>query len=74
MRRTLLAAITVSALLAGCAPDRRFVAAVDAQAKVILPQYKSYVAADPGLDGASKRIRLENAEAFARLIETAKGE
>jgi len=67
---TLAPAIAI--LLAGCAPNRHFVTAVDAQATIILPQYKAYVAADHSLDETSKRIRLENAGAFERLIKTAK--
>ncbi len=75
MNRILITlAVAIAMLLGGCAPDRHFVTAVDAQATIILPQYKAYVAADHSLDETSKRIRLENVEAFERLIKTAKEE
>ncbi len=75
MNRILITlAIAIASLLTGCTPNRHFVTAVDTQAGIILPQYKAYVAADHSLDSTSKRIRLANAEAFERLIKTAKEE
>ena len=61
----------IVAALAGCTPNAQFVRAVDEHCSVILPEYQAYVAVDPGLDAASRRIRIESAASLERLIEAA---
>jgi len=60
--------------LIGCTPNAQFVKAVDQHTRVILPEYRAYVAADANLDATSRRIRTESAAALEDLIQTARGE
>lgn len=59
------------ASMTGCAVDEGFVAAVDGYSQAILPEYRAYILADEGLSPETKRIRLQTAERFEALIDTA---
>jgi hypothetical protein len=58
----------------GCSVNKEFVKAVDGYTKVILPEYKGYIANDTSLNEDTKRIRLQTAEKFQELVNEAKGE
>ena len=66
--------VVVTALAGGCGVNKEFVKAVDGYAKVILPEYKNYVASDPALSEDTKRIRVQTADKFQELVNEAKGE
>ena len=62
------------AVLGGCSLDQDFVLAIDGYTKEILPEYRAYVERDPELSEDTKRIRLQSAERFQRLVDEAKEE
>jgi len=62
------------AFLSSCAPlNQDFVKALDSYTKVILPEYKNYVQADTSLNDETKAIRMQTAERFQILIDSAGG-
>ena len=67
------ALIAVLLIVAGCVqPAASFVAAVDMHTRVILPEYETYVTADPHLSATDRGIRLASSESLRALIQTAK--
>ena len=75
MKKVLLIAVLIVAVLgmcAGCTANKQFVDGVDGYTKVVLPEYKAYVQADPKLDADSKRIRVQTADKLQALVDEAK--
>ena len=67
------AAMAVLLIVAGCQlPAESFVEAVDIHTRVILPEYETYVTADPELSPTDRGIRLASAESLRALIDAAK--
>jgi hypothetical protein len=60
-------------VVGGCSVNKEFVKGVDGYTKVILPEYKDYVASDPALSENTKRIRVQTADKFQELVNEAKG-
>jgi len=64
--------VVVSILsLVSCSSNRSFIKAVDSYTRVILPEYRNYVKNDQNLDSDSKRIRIQTAEQFQKLVNQA---
>jgi hypothetical protein len=62
--------VIVSCSACSTCPD--FVRAVDGYTKVILPDYRNYVNADPSLSPDTKRIRIQTADKFQELVDAAR--
>lgn len=69
MVRLLIAATIVAC--SGCYTNRSFIKAVDGYTRAILPEYRNYVQNDSNLDSDSKRIRIQTAEQFQKLVNQA---
>jgi len=73
-RRIVILVVLASILVAGCSVNQEFVKAVDGYTKVILPEYKDYIANDPNLGERTKQIRMQTADKLQELVDEAKGE
>ena len=73
MRKLCTLAFVTLFVLPGCFPNPQLIRAVDQHTKVILPEYRAYVANDAALDATSKRIRTDSADALEVLIADAVG-
>ena len=69
MKRLILLTAAAAVFLS-CAGDKVFVKAVDSCTKVILPEYKTYVAKDTSLDSTSIRIRTQTCTELQKLIDS----
>ncbi len=65
--------LVISMVIVGCAANQDFVRSVDGYTRVILPDYKNYVQKDPTLSDDTKRIRIQAADKFQELVDSAKG-
>ena len=79
MKRVAILCIVALALLvvSGCCGaglDEEFVRAVDANWKVIGPDYRAYLEKDADLSAQSKAIRLRAVDEFSRLVADAKAD
>jgi hypothetical protein len=56
-----------------CCPfaQKQFVSACNEYAKVILPDFKDYISKDSSLSDTTKQIRINTADQFQRLIDSA---
>ncbi len=52
--------------------NKQFINSVDSYTETILPEYKEYGKNDPALDKDSKRIRIQTANTFQALVDSAK--
>lgn len=52
--------------------NQQFINSVDSYTKTILPEYKEYVKNDPSLDTTTQRIRIQTADTFQALVDSAK--
>lgn len=60
-------------LLCSCAAvNQNFVKSVDGYSRVILMEYKMYVEKDTSLSEATKKIRLQSADQFQKMVDEAK--
>ncbi len=67
------ALILLAVSFSGClCPERTGMIGVEAAWKVIAPEYRAYLTADPQLSPDSKADRLKTAEILDRLLEEAK--
>jgi len=73
-RRNVILVVLASILIAGCSVNKEFVMAVDGYSKVILPEYKDYIANDPNLSERTKQIRMQTADKLQKLVDEARGE
>lgn len=55
-----------------CAPNKAFVAGVDATWSVIGPEYEAYLTGDQALDAEARGVKLKTAAALTRLVAEAK--
>ena len=67
-----IVSIIACGLLVGCAANKDFIAAVDSYTKVILPEYKTYIAKDSTLSASTKTIRTNSANQVQAMIDKEK--
>lgn len=68
----LLLIIVVLSICSCGSINQQFINSVDSYTKTILPEYKEYVKNDPSLDTTTQRIRIQTANTFQALVDSAK--